>query len=414
MTTLWGANDFTATSSDPITMVGFYTPVAGSSYEVYTAASHAEARTLKASGTLTYAGYHTVAIPSLAVSVDQTFSVILKLTTPGYTWPQAIEDAQTGYSSGATAQAGQSFVSLDGGDWIDIGLPAPDGWDANVCIKAFAKPVAADTTAPVTSVSGIPAGWSRTPVTASFTATDVGGSGVLFTQARVDSGAYRQCTSFQVTGDGTHTLYYCSSDKAGNMEGNNSATVTIDGTAPVTTVTVGAPTTWTNSAPTITLRVDDGGSGPALTQYRRQGVSDWTTYTTPFQVTTQGKSRWEYRSADAAGNTETTQTLDVKLDGQAPTTTAFAAKAKRRRAVALKYRVNDASPGCGSAKAVIRIYKGKRLKKMLRPVLCTTNLKMSYRWKCSLRAGRYTVRVSATDAAGNVQNRMGSARLTVK
>ena len=80
---------------------------------------------------------------------------------------------------------------------------------------------------------------------------------------------------------------------------------------------------------------------------------------------------------DVAGNTEAPQTLDVKLDSQAPATAAFAAKARTRKTVALKYQVNDAAPGCGSATAVIRIYKGKKLKKTLRRVDCTTNLKMT-------------------------------------
>ena len=213
---------------------------------------------------------------------------------------------------------------------------------------------------------------------------------------------------------GTTTYEYRVLDAAGNASAIGTIGASVDTQAPTTTAPVGAPTGWTNVAPTITLRVDDGGSGPAVTQYRQQGASDWTTYTTPFQVTTQGQSTWEYRSVDLAGNTETPQTLGVKLDSQAPATAAFAAKARMRKAVTLKYQVNDASPGCGSATAVIRIYKGKKLKQTLRPVVCTTNLKMSYRWKCTLPAGRYTLKVSATDAAGNLQSRIGSARLTVK
>ena len=41
-------------------------------------------------------------------------------------------------------------------------------------------------------------------------------------------------------------------------------------------------------------------------------------------------------------------------------------------------------------------------------------MKSSYRWKVSLPAGRYAIKVSATDAAGNVQSKQVSARLTVK
>ena len=591
-TVAWAANDFTATSSDPITMAGFYTPVAGTAYEVYTASTHDGTRTLRASGTMAQAGYHTVQLVPLAVSSGQAFSVILKLDSPGYVYPQAIEYAVPNYSSGATSQAGQSWFSSAGTSWSDIGT------SYNVCIKAFAKPAASDTTAPVTGVSGVPAGWSKAPVTASFSATDIGGWGVLFTQARVDTGSYRQCSSFQVTGDGTHTLFYCSSDKAGNMEGNNSATVKIDGTAPVTTTIglqasattgwvsalntnavltpsdatsgvaqldgtldgggfsapgkttivmsvpgshtvtyhatdaagnveatrtgylnldptapsasaqisapaapnaagwytsgpvtltiagtdnaggsgvavrryrlqgasawttysspitfpqgvttyeyqvldgagnassigppitasvdtappstkapLGVPPTWTNTPPTITLLATDDGSGVATTQYRPQGGGAWSTYAGPFQVTAQGASTYEYRSVDAAGNAESPQTLTVQLDSQAPATAAFAASVKTRKTVALKYQVNDATPGCGKATAVLKIFKGKKLKKTLKSVSCATNVKASYRWRCTLAKGRYTLQVYATDIAGNVQSKVGSAKLTVK
>jgi hypothetical protein len=203
-------------------------------------------------------------------------------------------------------------------------------------------------------------------------------------------------------------------DAAANVSAVGTITASVDTQAPQTTTPVGTPTSWTNVAPTITLLVNDAGSGPALTQYRQQGSPDWTTYTAPFQVTSQGQSTWEYRSVDAAGNAESPNTLSVKLDSQAPATAAFAASARRHRAVVLKYKVTDASPGCGSATAVIRIYKGKKLKKTLKPIAGSTNMKLSYRWKCSLPSGRYRVKVSATDAAGNVQSRVGSARLAVK
>jgi hypothetical protein len=258
-------------------------------------------------------------------------------------------------------------------------------------------------------------GWYTSgPVTLVVSGSDAV-SGVALRQYRVAGAAsWTTYTGPVALPQGTTTYEYRVLDAAGNTSTIGTIGASVDTQAPTTTAPVGAPASWTNVAPTITLRADDGGSGPALTQYRQQGAADWTTYTTPFQVTTQGQSAWEYRSVDVAGNTETPQALDVKLDSQAPATTAFAAKARVRKAVALKYQVNDPSPGSGSATAVIRIYKGKKLKKTLRPVVCTTNLKASYRWKCSLAAGRYTLKVSATDAAGNVQSRVGSARLTVR
>ena len=593
----WGANDFTATSSDPITTVGFYTPVANSQYEVYTASVHNGVRTSQGSGTLAQAGYHTVALTTpLAVTNGQQFSVILHLTTPGYTWPMATEEAETGYSSAATSASGQSFMSSNGTSWTDVGAPS-NSTPVNVCIKAFSAYPSGDTTPPTTSVSGVPAGWSKTAVPLTLTADDGAGVGVQSTFARVDGAAYQVRTSLTVSGDGKHAVDYYSVDKAGNAETPKSATVKIDGTppgttatnlqasastawqsassvdvtltpsdatsgvaqldwtvdashssssasapakvtvfgdgthtvtyhatdnagnaestrtgyvnldtsapsasaqvaapapvnaagwytsgpvtlnvtgadalsgvavrqyrvqgagswntctgpvafpqgtttyeyrvldaagnsssigsatasvdteAPVTSLGSGAAAVWTNAAPLIKLQAFDGGSGVALTQYRRQGDTSWTTYVLPFQITAQGETAWEYRSVDVVGNAETPHSLDVRYDSQAPATVVFAASGKTRKTVALRYRINDASPGCGSGTAIIRIYQGRKLRKTLKRVTCPTNVKMTRRWRCSLPAGRYTVKVSARDAAGNVQSRVGRARLTVR
>jgi C1A family cysteine protease len=259
------------------------------------------------------------------------------------------------------------------------------------------------------------AGWYASgPVTLTVTGSD-GVSGVAAKQYRVQgASSWSVYTTPVAFAEGTTTYEYRVLDAAGNASSVGTATAKVDTVPPVTTSPVSVPTGWVNVAPTVTLLGSDDGSRPVATQYRPRGAASWTTYAAPFQVTTQGEFTWEYRSVDVAGNAETPQTLTVKLDSQAPATTAFAAKARVRRAVSLKYQVADASPGCGSATAVIRIYKGKKLKKTLKPVVCTTNLKLSYRWKCTLPAGRYTIKISATDAAGNAQSRIGSARLTVK
>ena len=380
-TVAWAANDFTAASSDPITVVGFYTPVADAQYGLYTAATHGGTRTSQGSGTLSRAGYHTVALSSpLAVTTGQGFSIILKLTTPGYNWPVVVEYAAANYSSQATSAAGQSFMSPDGTSWTDVGSSS-QATPRNVCLKAFSTYSGTDTTPPTTTASGMPAGWATGPVTVSFSADDGAGVGVQATMARVDGDVYRQCSSILVSGEGTHTVQYYSIDNLGNAETAKTGRVSIDSTAPTTTTTVGASTSWTNVAPMVTLLANDGGSRPAVTQYRHQGASDWTAYATPFQVTTQGQSTWEYRSVDVAGNAELPKTLSVQLDSQAPSTAAFAASARTRKPVVLKYQVNDASPGCGSAAAVIRIYQGKRLKKTLKPGVRPTGVKQSYRWR---------------------------------
>ena len=416
-TTAWGANDFTATSSDQVMAVGFYALLAGTSYEVYTASIHNGARTLCASGTAVAAGYHVVNLnPRLSVTAGQPFSVIVKLTTPGYDYPMPVECAETGYSSGATSSAGQSFMSPDGSTWADVGAPGRLPWPANVCIKAFSRPTTADTTPPTTTASGAPTGWVNSPVTLTFSATDGSGWGVLYTEAGVDGSAPHQCSSITVQGDGAHTISYCSVDKAGNVEAANTATVDIDTTAPSTTSTTSpgpTATGWNRTPVTVSLASSDTLSGVGQVRYSLAGVSTWTPYSAPFQVTAQGVSTYQYGAVDAVGNVEAPKTFSVQIDSQAPRTTAYAAKAKHRKSVALAYCVTDPSPGCGQATVTLKIFKGNKLKKSLVAGSCTTNVKASYRWRCSLPKGSYTIKVYATDAAGNVQAKVGKAKLKI-
>ena len=117
-----------------------------------------------------------------------------------------------------------------------------------------------DTTAPVTS-DDAPTGWSNGPVTVTLSAIDAGGSGLATTEYNLDGAAsWSTGTSVAVSGEGVHTLAYRSTDAAGNVEAEKTATVRIDTTAPVTSDD--APAGWSNSAVTVTLSAtDSGGSG---------------------------------------------------------------------------------------------------------------------------------------------------------
>jgi C1A family cysteine protease len=132
----WFANVFSAQTTASLSAVGFYTLAPGTSYEVYTGSSLAT-KTLRTSGTLAYMGYHTVTLPSaVGITSGQQFVVTVKVTSPGTTAPIAIEAPLSGYSSAATAKAGQSYVSPSGSSWTDLTTIA--GYTkANVCLKAY-------------------------------------------------------------------------------------------------------------------------------------------------------------------------------------------------------------------------------------------------------------------------------------
>lgn len=140
-TTAWGANIFTATNSETLRAVGFYTTDIDANYEIYVyenvATGSPRSGTLKLTqtGSIPQSGYHTVVLDTPAnIASGLLFSVVIKFTNPSYVYPMAIEYAIDGYSSRATASPGESFVSADGTTWTDT-----TSWNstANVCIKAY-------------------------------------------------------------------------------------------------------------------------------------------------------------------------------------------------------------------------------------------------------------------------------------
>ena len=141
-TTAWFANIFTAQGNDKIGAVSFFNSSLNSPYEIYvykdlTNAANPRSGTLAATitGTLADSGYLTVPLTTpVSVTSGQLFSVVVKLTTPNLNYPVPGEWALAGYSSGASASPGQSFISSTGTSWTDTVTADPT---LNVCIKAY-------------------------------------------------------------------------------------------------------------------------------------------------------------------------------------------------------------------------------------------------------------------------------------
>lgn len=139
----WFANMFTAEADEPLAAVGFYSTTEGSTYDVsvYYPNVAADPRSGSlagtASGTLTYAGYHTITLPTaVPLSAGQSFSIVVRLTSPGSGYPVALESPYSGYSSLAESSEGQSYVSLDGSAWTDLKL-TQYFYNSNVCLKGY-------------------------------------------------------------------------------------------------------------------------------------------------------------------------------------------------------------------------------------------------------------------------------------
>jgi len=137
----WGANIFTASKTLPIASVGFYTMNSNTEFEVYIYKNVTNSPTdgtliNTTTGTVDFAGYHTIPLSEtgLIIDKDDKFSVVVKFTTPNETNPIPIEERQSGFSSQARANSGESFVSEDGVEWTDMTMYEST---ANVCIRAL-------------------------------------------------------------------------------------------------------------------------------------------------------------------------------------------------------------------------------------------------------------------------------------
>ena len=142
--TAWGASIFTATNNETLRAVGFYTTDLDVNYQIYIygniTAGNPRNGTLLASqsGSISYSGYHTVVLNTpAALSSGQLFSIVIRLvnSTAG-TYPLAIQCVQTGYSSRATAAAGQTYGSPNGSTWEDL---ASGATPATLCLKVFSR-----------------------------------------------------------------------------------------------------------------------------------------------------------------------------------------------------------------------------------------------------------------------------------
>ncbi|WP_255334458.1 NosD domain-containing protein [Methanosarcina sp. KYL-1] len=137
----WAANVFTAEKAETLEAVSFYTTASDTGYEIYVYTGtdsgpiNPEGAETSVNGTIPFAGYHTVSLDSgVPLEAGQNFSVVVKFTTPDYSYPVAVEYPLAGHSSKARAGQGESFFSPDGESWVDTSLAVEN---MSVCIKAF-------------------------------------------------------------------------------------------------------------------------------------------------------------------------------------------------------------------------------------------------------------------------------------
>lgn len=250
------------------------------------------------------------------------------------------DTSESGYWYLRVTKSGSSYsaeVSDGGVNWTSIGAPITfDRPLRGVGLMAIGpqqeEPVVVefdsfdlevpqvDVTAPTTELAWNPAepdgaeGWYTAAPSFSLAAGDGDGTGVASTEYAIGDGAWTAYTEpVEVAGEGETAVRYRSTDAAGNVEEERSASVRLDTVAPVTTATVEEIV----RGAVFTLAAVDDTSGVAGTEVRVDG-GDWAVYGAPVTVTGAGEHTVEYRSTDVAGNAEAAQTAEITIDEPLP------------------------------------------------------------------------------------------------
>ncbi len=323
--TNWFANVFTAESDEMITAVGFYTPVVNSSYhiDVYTNPDDGPRRiggvVSTKTGTIPAPGYHTISIPATSLAEGETFSVIIRLETPGYNWPIPIEYARLSYSSKATANPGEGYVSLEGGEWHDLTALTISGLDmttASVCLKAY------------TTVSTLPgADFSvnttsgNAPLTVAFTDASIGTPTAWYWdfgdggESRVSNPVH----SFTAAGEYTVQLTVTNSVGQGIMP----MVITVDPAPTPAPIAAFTATPTTGTAPLTVQFTDQSSNDPTSWKWEYSTTgSGWTEFSTShhpsYQFTSAGTYSIRLTATNAGGSDTETKVDSITVNPPTP------------------------------------------------------------------------------------------------
>ena len=160
----------------------------------------------------------------------------------------------------------------------------------------------------------------RTTIT--IAATDAG-SGVTATEYRIDSGPWRPHTPFTIAAPGKHTIEYRSRDQAGNEEIVRSYPVSVDSSAPVTTLSV-AGKLITSAGPVYMQgkeAIELKGTSPVWetmqTEFRLD-EGEWSEYRRPITLKEDGEYLLEFRSTDGGDKKEEIHSVTLIVDTTPP------------------------------------------------------------------------------------------------
>ncbi|WP_162013078.1 lectin like domain-containing protein [Methanosarcina acetivorans] len=226
---IWAANVFTAESNEELQAIGLYTPQPDVNYEVYVYINPANipnggTLVCNSSGSFELPGYHTIPLEqSVSLSTGDNFSIVVKLSS-GSPIVFPIEGVIENYSSKASANTGESYISSDGINWSDL---ASGESKYNCCIKAYTT--TSDDIDPVINSVSLN---NSNPNAGDFILISVNATdNVAVTSVEADGNNLNNISGNIWEGtisalSGTHFVNVSARDEAGNIAWNNSTSYT--------------------------------------------------------------------------------------------------------------------------------------------------------------------------------------------
>jgi len=293
-------------------------------------------------------------------------------------------------------------------------------FDGSNYSETYSITLTVDNTPPATtcSISGTEGinNWWTSNITITLTGMD-NTSGIQNTYYKLDNSEWGVYTSsVSLPDEGVHLLLYYSHDVVGNRETNQSLTIKIDKTNPVTTYTLipDSPTglnNWYTRSVTLTFLGNDYVSWVNKTCYRINNGT-WENYTGPVSLQEDGMHIVDYYSIDNAGNQENLHQVEIKIDKTPPTIRIIKPVTKKlyifdREIITLPFQtrilgkitlevfVNDKSSGIQKVQYIIDY--GTRID------VSTTPFNYVYD-ESSLLRHRHVITAKAVDKAGNTSN----------
>lgn len=315
-------------------------------------------------------------------------------------------------------------ADVPAGTWYYTDTPTVAGSQWLGAESARSTGVATDNTPPTVTYSQSPTanggGYNTSAVAVTLTATDnSGGTGVAYISYTVDGGSAQKVnastTTFNVTGDGTHSVTYSATDNAGNTSTVQSQTVRIDSTPPDKPVITGYPA-YINRAnvsavtiggtaeagSTVTLSLTDGVPADTITRTAvATSGGTWSFSSVNAVGLSDGQVTLSATSTDAAGNTSTSAPVNITKDTIAPAIAVTAVtnpiSQGNQASTAASGTVSDANPT--TVTVVASDSNGAQS--------AAVNATITAGWSASpidvsaLKNGQITYTATATDVAGN-------------